>query len=228
MFHDSKIAANFSLSQTSASYVIGEGLSPYFTRVIIVDLVKYGLSYAVHFDEMTTTQVKRQMDLMLKYWSSTHNEIWILFYAPLSLDMLKVTVSLKMYEQMHNDGIPVDKMATLVHSPLVKALNSMAKILINFAWIFIHYSSIMLLEVKILKNCKQKWKRIHTIFQQHTEVWWLSMGPSIKRILEQLEAVTHFVTELAKAAKNVPQSINYKRVYMMLGTKEKVVTKITL
>ena len=65
-------------------------------------------------------------------------------------------------------------------------------------------------------------------FQQHTEVWWLSVGPSTKRILEQGEAVTHFVAELAKDPKKVLQRTNYKRVYMILGTKEKVVTKVTL
>ena len=35
-----------------------------------------------------------------------------------------------------------------------------------------------------------------------------------------------FGPELAKDPKNVPQSMNDKRVYMMLGTKEKVVTKV--
>ena len=35
-------------------------------------------------------------------------------------------------------------------------------------------------------------------FLQHTEVRWLSIGPSIKRILEQWDAITHFVAELAK------------------------------
>ena len=43
MFPDSKIAADFSSSHTSESYMIGVGLSPYFTRVIIDDLVKSGL-----------------------------------------------------------------------------------------------------------------------------------------------------------------------------------------
>ena len=45
-------------------------------------------------------------------------------------------------------------------------------------------------------------------FQQHTEVWCLCKGPSIKRILEQWEAITLFVTELSEDPSNVPQSIN--------------------
>ena len=49
-------------------------------------------------------------------------------------------------------------------------------------------------------------------FQQHTEVQWLSMGPSMKRILEEWDAIIQFVAELAKDPTKVPKSINYKRV----------------
>ena len=65
-------------------------------------------------------------------------------------------------------------------------------------------------------------------FLQHTEVRWLSIGPSIKRILEQWDAITHFVAELAKDSKKVPKSINFKRIYTLLGAKEKQTTKVTL
>ena len=61
-------------------------------------------------------------------------------------------------------------------------------------------------------------------FQQHTDICWLGMGPSIKRFLEQWDAICHFVSELNKDPKKVPKSINYRRVYMMFGTKERVVT----
>ena len=66
MFSDSKIAENFSLRHTSASYMIGEGLTPYFTRLIIDDLVISGLPFAVQFNETATIQVKNQMDLTLE------------------------------------------------------------------------------------------------------------------------------------------------------------------
>ena len=65
-------------------------------------------------------------------------------------------------------------------------------------------------------------------FQQHTEVHWLSLGPAIKRILEQWDAIVHFVMEMAKDSARSPKSTHYKRVYMMLGTKEKDVTRATL
>ena len=65
-------------------------------------------------------------------------------------------------------------------------------------------------------------------FHQLTEICWLHTGPSIKRIHKQWEEICCFVVELAKDSKKVQKSINYKRVYMLLGTKEKAVTKATL
>ena len=45
-----------------------------------------------------------------------------------------------------------------------------------------------------------------TNFLQHTVVRWLSIGPAVKRILEQWEAVTQFVNDLAKDPKKLPRS----------------------
>ena len=68
-----------------------------------------------------------------------------------------------------------------------------------------------------------------TNFLQHTVVVrWLSIGPAVKRILEQWEAMTQFVTDLAKDPKKLPRSINFKRVHMMLNAKEKMVTRVLL
>ena len=67
-----------------------------------------------------------------------------------------------------------------------------------------------------------------TSFLQHTVVRWLSIGPAVKRILEQWEAVTQFVTDLAKDPKKLPRSINFKRAHMMLNTKIKMVTRVLL
>ena len=73
MFPDNKMAARFSLNHTSASYVISEGIAPYFTRIIMKDLLKSLLPFALHFE--TTAQVKNQMDLTLRHWSPTHIEV---------------------------------------------------------------------------------------------------------------------------------------------------------
>ena len=56
----------------------------------------------------------------------------------------------------------------------------------------------------------------------------MSIGPSIKKILEQSEAICWFGAELDKNKKKVPKSVNCKRVYMPLGTKGKAFTKVAL
>ena len=111
MFPDSKIAANFKLSCTSASYMIADGMSKYFTQL----MVKSKLPVCIHFDETTSTQVKKQMDLILRYWSPTHEEVWITYYTSLFFGHAEgEKVAVKMYEQLVSDGIPVAKLVTLV------------------------------------------------------------------------------------------------------------------
>ena len=72
MFPDSKIAANFHLSYTSSSYMISEGLSPYFTRMIVNDLLKSSLPFSLHFDETTTAQVKKANGSDIKILVTQH------------------------------------------------------------------------------------------------------------------------------------------------------------
>ena len=116
MFPDSRIAENFTLSCTSASYIIGQGLAPYFTQVIIDDLLESKLPFSVHFDE-TTIKIKqrKQIDLTLGYWSPKHKEVWAIFYTSLSFGHAKgENVAAVMYGKMVKDGLPVEKLATLV------------------------------------------------------------------------------------------------------------------
>ena len=104
MLPDSKVASNFSLSTTSASYIISEGMAPYFMHQMLADL-----PFCVHFDETTTTKVKKQMDLTVRYWSPTHNEVWARFYTCLFFGHAEgVKVANAMYNKMQDDGIQVD------------------------------------------------------------------------------------------------------------------------
>ena len=69
----------------------------------------------MHFDETTSAQVKKQMDLTLHYWSSTHNEVIVSFCTSLFFGHAEADkVVSRMIEQFHEDNIPVDKLITLV------------------------------------------------------------------------------------------------------------------
>ena len=114
MFSDSKIAAGFSLSRTSASYMFGEGLAPCFKTVIIEDLKKSNLPFTMHFDETSTAQVKKQMDMTLRYWSPTHSEVWVAYYTSLFFGHAEgVKVASTMFNQMKDDEIPIGKLIAL-------------------------------------------------------------------------------------------------------------------
>ena len=115
MFPDSKIETNFSLSHTSSSYTIGEGMSPYFTRVLLDDLIQSKLPFCIHFDETRTTQVKKQMNLDLHYWSTKHQKVWSMFYTSLFFGHAEGDkVAEKMYDSMLVAGLPMNKLATLI------------------------------------------------------------------------------------------------------------------
>ena len=93
--------------------MIAYDMSKYFTQLIVKDLVKSKLPFCIHFDETTSTQVKKQMNL--RYWSPTHEKVWITYYTSLFFGHAEgEKVAVKMYEQLVSDRIPVAKLVTLV------------------------------------------------------------------------------------------------------------------
>ena len=50
------------------------------------------------------------------------------------------------------------------------------------------------------------------LFIEHSSLRWLSIGPAVRRILEQWEAIVQFVKFLESDPKKIPQSAAFKRV----------------
>lgn len=71
-FGDSEIAKNVKLSGTKARYVVKFGLAPYFKKKIFSD---YTGHFVVHFDETTTKQIKKQLDIYISYWSKSSEQV---------------------------------------------------------------------------------------------------------------------------------------------------------
>ena len=111
---------------------------------------------------------------------------------------------------------------------LAKGLKNVVKKLNSSAWIFMHSFKYSAARREDFREVQIEMDLDLTNFLQHTVVRWLSIGPAVKRILEQWEAVTQFVTDLAKDPKKLPRMINFKRVHMMLNAKEKMVTRVLL
>ena len=95
--------------------MVGEGMSPHLTSLMVKDLKDSNLPFCVHSDETTTAQVKKQMDVTVRYWFPTHDEVWVRFYTSLFFGHAEGDkVATTMYNRMLSDGIAVDKMLTFI------------------------------------------------------------------------------------------------------------------
>ena len=82
MFH-CPISKSFKLSRSKVSYVISDGLGLYFQKKLIYDINSSKNPVTLHYDETTTAQVLKWMDLHFRFWSEEQNEIVRRFYTAL-------------------------------------------------------------------------------------------------------------------------------------------------
>ena len=80
-FPDSVIAKNVSLSGNKMSYITAHALGPYFTQATVSELKEGSSYFTLHFDETLNAQVKKQMDLLLRYWSEQHQEVRVKYFT---------------------------------------------------------------------------------------------------------------------------------------------------
>lgn len=73
MFPDSAIAKSYEQADSKVKYVVQYGITPYVFKLIIADIK--GQPFRFHFDETTTSQVKKQYDAYITYWSAEGDEI---------------------------------------------------------------------------------------------------------------------------------------------------------
>ena len=78
---DSAIAKNVSLSGNKMSYITRHALGPYFTQGTVSELKEGSSYFTLHFDETLNAQVKKRMDLLLRYWSEQHQEVRVKYFT---------------------------------------------------------------------------------------------------------------------------------------------------
>ena len=65
---------------SKVSYVIGHGLRPYFLQKTVDDILRTpGTYFTLHFDETITSQIKKQLDILVRYYSDNHSEVRVRF-----------------------------------------------------------------------------------------------------------------------------------------------------
>ena len=74
-----EIAERFSLSKSKASYIVSEAIRPFLIETIVKEVIDGNLGYVLMFDETTTAQQCRQMDILIRFWSSIEGEVSVRF-----------------------------------------------------------------------------------------------------------------------------------------------------
>ena len=133
MFPDSKIAQKFSIQHSKMSYTISHGLGPYFRNQLVED-IKNCQRFVLCFDEQTNNQNKKQLDLLLRYWSSRKGLVVTRYYRTILLGHAQATVVVdSILESFQTDGIEIKKMLMLsrdnpnVNKTVEKMINDVMK-----------------------------------------------------------------------------------------------------
>lgn len=81
MFPDSAVANKFAMSRQKASYTVADGIGPFLEKKIIEDVSKSDGCFTLMYDETTTAQNKKQMDLLFRYWSNEENKVVTKYFS---------------------------------------------------------------------------------------------------------------------------------------------------
>jgi hypothetical protein len=73
MFPGNNVAEQYACGATKATYLLTHGVSPYLKMRMIEDCAN--VPFTIKFDETTTSQVKKQFDMYICYWSPRHDEV---------------------------------------------------------------------------------------------------------------------------------------------------------
>ena len=74
---------DFSLGCNKVSYVMSDGLGPYFQQLLCQTVWKEGNSFTLQFDETVTMQNQKQLDLLIRFWSEKKGEVVTCFLQAL-------------------------------------------------------------------------------------------------------------------------------------------------
>ena len=109
------IADGFSMSRSKISYLLSDGLGPAYSKMLLYDVKNSRNSFSIQYDETTQAQVKKQMDLLIRYWSPEHDEVWCRYYKSsffAHADGKSVATAI-IVESMNEDKVPMESLIAL-------------------------------------------------------------------------------------------------------------------
>ena len=110
------ISEQFSMSKSKVSYLISDGLGPYFRKEIAKQIQTSRCPYTIQFDETGNAQDKKQCDLLVRFWNERKGEISTLFLKSLMFGHARgETVSEAILETLSEEGyeLPLKQLVSL-------------------------------------------------------------------------------------------------------------------
>lgn len=81
------VSEKFTMSHTKVSYLIKDGLGLYYLQQLSADVKSSDGYFTLQFDETVNSQVRKQCDLLVRYWSEKDGTVAVRFLQALFLDM---------------------------------------------------------------------------------------------------------------------------------------------
>ena len=75
MFSDPEVCKHFTMGRDKASYLFQDGIGPLLAEYLCSAIKKAECCYTLIFDETTTVQNQKQMDLLIRYWDEDLGEV---------------------------------------------------------------------------------------------------------------------------------------------------------
>ena len=102
MFTDSTISNSFTMSRWKASYCVSDALGRLVKDKLCEEVSKSPATFTILFDETTTVQVRRQMDVLIRFWSD--REVKTRYLTSLFFGRAPAVDLLKLFKQMMEDS----------------------------------------------------------------------------------------------------------------------------
>ena len=84
MFPDSSISEGFTVCRQKPSYVIQDGLCPLVSKYTWSEVSSSPSGFTLFFDETTTLQSRKQVDLLIHFWSQKSNQVVTRYLSSIS------------------------------------------------------------------------------------------------------------------------------------------------
>ena len=74
------VTEGFTLGRSKASYLISDSLGPILTKHLMKEISSTDSAFTLMYDETKTKQVRKQMDILVRFWSETKEKVVVHFF----------------------------------------------------------------------------------------------------------------------------------------------------